>query len=233
MKRATERKCVVVTGAGRGIGKAVALAFAHEGFNVALWSRSAREVRAVAKEVESLGVVALGVEMDVAQHADVERAARQTIALMGTPRVVVNNAGVVARSLIEKTAEASWDNVLDVNLKGPFLVTRALLPAMKKAKRGRLVHIASISATLGTARHASYCASKWGLVGFMKSLAEELRGTGLQTLAVLPGSVNTSMLKGSPFRPEMEPEDVATTVIYAALRAPASMNGSAIEMFGQ
>jgi 3-oxoacyl-[acyl-carrier protein] reductase len=227
-----KRRSVIVTGAGRGIGRATALAFAREGLNVAIWSRHAREVRAVAKEVEALGVLALGVVMDVSNAADVAHAARQTLGLLGAPYVVVNNAGVVSRALVEKTSEAAWDDVLDINLKGPFLVTRALLPAMKKAKRGRIVHVASISSTLGTKQQASYCASKWGLLGFMKSLAEELRGTGLQTLAVLPGSVNTAMLKRGPFKSQMEPEDVANTIVHAALHAPASMNGSAIEMFG-
>lgn len=226
------KRTVVITGAGHGIGRATALAFAREGFNVALWSRVAQSVRSVAKEVEKLGVVALGIEVDVANSVAVQDAARHTAALFGVPTVVVNNAGVVSRALLEKTTEAAWDHVLDVNLKGTFLVTRAFLPAMKKAKRGRIVHVASISATLGTAKQASYCASKWGVVGLMKSLAEELRGTGLQTMAVLPGSVNTRMLRGSPFKPEMEPEDVASTIAYLALRAPAAMNGSAVEVFG-
>ncbi len=119
-----------------------------------------------------------------------------------------------------------------MNLKGTFLLARALLPAMIRAKRGRLVAVSSISATLGTARQSAYCAAKWGVVGFVKSLAEELRGHGLQAMSVLPGSVDTEMLKGGDFKAAMSPDDVARLVVYAALDAPDAMNGSAIEMFG-
>jgi 3-oxoacyl-[acyl-carrier protein] reductase len=93
--------------------------------------------------------------------------------------------------------------------------------------------VGSISSTLGTAKMSAYCASKWGVVGFMKALAEELRGTGLQTMAILPGSVDTAMLKGSGFAAQMTAEDVAGTIAYAALDAPDALNGSAIEVFGR
>jgi 3-oxoacyl-[acyl-carrier protein] reductase len=118
------------------------------------------------------------------------------------------------------------------NLKGVFLVTRALLPAMRAAKAGRFVAIASISATLGTDGLAPYCASKWAVVGFVKSLAEELRGSGLQAMSILPGSVDTAMVKVGGFAPQMSTEDVARLVVFTALDAPDAMNGSAIECFG-
>ena len=103
---------------------------------------------------------------------------------------------------------------------------------MRAAGRGRLVHVASISATLGSPGAASYAASKWGLVGLSKSLAEELRGTGLCSVAILPGSVDTDMLVGSGFAPQMSAADVASMIVHAALDAPDAINGSAIEMFG-
>jgi 3-oxoacyl-[acyl-carrier protein] reductase len=118
------------------------------------------------------------------------------------------------------------------NLKGIFLVTRAFLPAMRAARSGRFVTIASISATLGTAGLAPYCASKWGAVGFTKSLAEELRGSGLQAISVLPGSVDTPMVAVGGFAPQMSPGDVARVVVFAALDAPDAMNGSSVECFG-
>jgi 3-oxoacyl-[acyl-carrier protein] reductase len=228
-------RAAVVTGAGRGIGRSTALALAREGLAVALWSRSRLEVESVMGEIEALGTAnrgVLGLIVDVANAASVAVAARATLKAFGAPVVVVNNAGIVRRSSIVKTSEASWNAVLATNLTGPFLVTKALLPAMLRAKQGRIVHVASISSTLGTPMQASYCASKWGLVGFMKSLAEELRGTGLQTMAVLPGAVDTDMLKGSSFAPLMQANDVARAVVHAALHAPDAMNGSAIEMFG-
>jgi 3-oxoacyl-[acyl-carrier protein] reductase len=133
---------------------------------------------------------------------------------------------------IEDTSESEWDRILDVNLKGVFLVSRTFLPAMRAAGGGRLVTIASISATLGTAGLAAYCASKWGALGFTKSLAEELRGSGLQAIAILPGTVNTPMATVGGFPPQMTPEDVARVVVFAALDAPDAMNGASIECFG-
>ena len=128
--------------------------------------------------------------------------------------------------------EGDWDEVLAVNLTGVFLTARAFLPQMLAAKRGRIIAIASISSTVGTARQSAYCAAKWGVLGFVKSLAEELRGTGLQTMSISPGSVETKMLEGSGYAPLMRPEDVANAVVYAALDAPAAMNGTNVEMFG-
>jgi len=222
----------VVTGAGRGIGRAIAIALAERGLDVALWGRTASDLEATAAEVAKRGVRALPLSCDVARSSDVQRASEATLAALGTPTLVVNNAGNVHRGPVVSMAEEDWDRVIDVNLKGTFLVTRAFLPRMLEAKRGRLVAIASISATLGTPNLSSYCAAKWGVVGFTKALAEELRGTGLTTLAVLPGSVDTDMLTGSGFAPQMSAADVARTVLYAGLDAPPAMNGSAIEMFG-
>lgn len=222
----------VVTGASRGIGRATALALAERGLDVALLSREVEPLEEVAAAIVALGRRALAVRCDVASTAEVEHARDRTLAELGAPLVVVNNAGIVRRSLVHETSDADWDAVIAVNLRAPFVVSRAFLPSMLAAGRGRLVVVSSISATLGTARQASYCASKWGVVGFTKSLAEELRGTGLAALAVLPGSVDTEMLKGGGFAAQMRPEDVASLVVYAALDAPAAMNGSAVEMFG-
>ena len=222
----------VVTGAGRGIGRAVAHKLAARGHDVALLARTVDELELAARSVVALGRRALVVRCDVASAADVARASAAVLRDLGAPDVVVNNAGVVRRALVHEMTEADWDLVLGVNLRGAFLITRAFLPSMLARGRGRTVSVGSISATLGTARQSAYCAAKWGLVGFVKSLAEELRGTGLQAMCVLPGSVDTSMLKGSGFAPQMTPEEVADAVVYAALDAPAAMNGSAIEMFG-
>jgi 3-oxoacyl-[acyl-carrier protein] reductase len=224
----------VITGAGRGIGRAIALAFAERGLDVALLGRTQDDLVAVAAEV--LERVprrrALVLPCDVSRDADVHHARDRVLAELGVPAVVVNNAGVVVRARVEDTSEHAWDHVLDVNLKGAFLVTRAFLPTMRDRGFGRVVNISSISATLGTARLSAYCASKWGLVGFTKALAEELRGSGLQAVAILPGSVDTAMLHDSGFAPQMTPGDVAGVVVYTALDAPAAVNGSAIDVFG-
>lgn len=222
----------VVTGAGRGIGRAVALRLAERGCDVALLSRTVEENETVASEITGRGQRALALRCDVANSGEVAHASARVIEGLGVPRVVVCNAGVVRRAQVVDTSEADWDHVLGVNLKGTFLVSRAFLPAMLKAKRGRIVAIASISSTMGTPLLSAYGASKWGVVGFVKAMAEELRGHGLQAMCVLPGTVDTEMLKGGEFKAQMTPEEVAGLVAYAALDAPEAMNGSAIEMFG-
>ena len=223
----------VVTGAGSGIGRATALELARRGLDVVLVGRHEATLRATAAAVEQSGVHAFVAPADVALEAEVDRAAGE-IARAGTaPMVVVNNAGVAGvKASVEKTSPATWDEVIAINLRGVFLVTRALLPAMRAAGRGRFVAIASISATLGSPGMAAYAASKWGVVGFTKSLAEELRGTGLQAMSILPGSVDTPMVKVGGFAPVMSPEDVARIVAFAALDAPDAMNGASIECFG-
>lgn len=222
----------IVTGAGRGIGRAISLALAQRGFDIGMLSRRQDELDDAAHHVSLLGRRALPIRCDVSLTDEVAKARDRVAAEFGTPRVLVNNAGIVRRSLIHETSDADWDAVLNVNLRAAFVVTRAFLPSMLSARTGRVIMVSSISATLGTARQASYSASKWGMVGLMKSLAEELRGTGLQTMAVMPGSVDTEMLRGSDFPAQMSAEDVAKLVIFASLDAPDAMNGSAIEMFG-
>ena len=223
---------VVVTGAGRGIGRAIAPAFAARGHDVALLGRTTPELERTAAEVVTTGQRALAIRCDVARADEVERARDSTLRELGTPNVVVNNAGIVRRAHVVAMKEDDWDDVINVNLRGTFLVTRAFLPSMLEKKSGRCVALSSISGTLGGAKMSAYCASKWGIIGFVKALAEELRGSGLQAMCVMPGSVDTEMLRGSALEPEMTAEDVANVVLYASLDAPSAMNGSAIEVFG-
>jgi 3-oxoacyl-[acyl-carrier protein] reductase len=227
--------CAVVTGAGRGIGRAVALALARRGMTVALLARTRAELEGTAEALNGIGdprVQGRVIVCDVSRAEAVAAASRAVIEELGAPDVVINNAGAVRRAPLTETTEADWDAVMGANLKGTFLVSRAFLPAMLAQGRGRIVNVASISATVGTAGQTAYNAAKWGVLGFTKSLAEELRGTGLQAMAVLPGAVDTVMLEGGGFAPQMSPEAVAGTLVYAALDAPLAMNGSAIEVFG-
>lgn len=224
----------VVTGANRGIGQAAAFALAKQGCSLALLGRTVHELEDTAhcilKENSNCKVFVLPCDVSCSEH--VEQSKIRILSELGVPSVVVNNAGVVHRAFVEQISESDWDHVLDINLKGPFLITRAFLPSMRQQQRGRFVHIASISATIGTPQLSAYCASKWGLLGFHKALTEELRGTGLQSIAIAPGSVDTDMLKGSGFEPQMKPEDVAKTIIFAALNAPNSMHGATLEIYG-
>ena len=223
----------VVTGASRGIGRAIAIDLAKRGLDLALFGPHHDALGLVKNEIVSIGRSVGTYLCDVRDAAHLGAAAAEAIAhFRGAPQVVVANAGIVRRALVHEMREEEWDEVVDVNLKGTFLTTRAFLPKMIDAGRGRIVAIGSISATVGTARQSAYCAAKWGTVGFVKSLAEELRGTGLQAMCVMPGSVDTDMLKGSGFDPAMQAEDVARTVTFLALDAPDAMNGSSVEMFG-
>lgn len=222
----------VVTGAGRGIGRAVALALAHRGLDVALLGRTAEEVERTAGEIVALGRAALALRCDVSRPQEVAHASERVLAELGAPSVVVANAGVVRRARVVDTSDHDWSAVIDTNLTGVFLTARAFLPSMIENRRGRVLAVGSISGTLGTAGQSAYCASKWGVIGFMKALAEELRATGVQAITVMPGSVDTDMLAGSGYQPQMSAEDVAKLVVYSALDAPSAMNGSAVEMFG-
>jgi NAD(P)-dependent dehydrogenase (short-subunit alcohol dehydrogenase family) len=151
---------------------------------------------------------------------------------LGPCHVLVNNAGILERGLVEELSPARWRAVLEVNLTGAFLCARAVIPGMKARRQGRIVNVASISGTVGSERASAYNASKWGLIGLTKCLAEELRPHGVQCLAVSPGSVDTDMLKQTPYGPGMPSEEVARVIVWCAANAPDSMTGANVEMFG-
>jgi len=219
---ALERKVCVVTGASRGIGRACAEVLGAAGARVAVCaSRAAPDVPA--------GVFSQ--RCDVSSSADVARFFREVERQVGPPEVVVLNAGVLERGPIEDFTEAQWDRVLGVNLKGAFLCAKAAWPALR-GTRGRIVAIGSISGTLGTPHAAAYNASKWGLTGFVKSLAAEGREQGIFCALVLPGSVDTEMLEKTPFQPDLQPREVAQVVRFLAADAPFAMTGTAVEVFG-
>jgi 3-oxoacyl-[acyl-carrier protein] reductase len=226
------KHAAVVTGASRGIGRATALALARRGLDLALLGRPSAALDDACRACSDAGVTVVPFHCDLAEVGAIETAARSLLERFGAPFVVVNNAGTLVRGpRVHEIDLADWDRVLAVNLRAPFVLCRALLPAMLAAGRGRFVHVASVSATIGCPHMAAYGASKWGLLGFSKSLAEELRGSGLSSVAVLPGSVDTDMLKSTPFPPDMPPDDVAKTIVFCALDAPDAMNGAAVELF--
>jgi len=221
----------VVTGASRGIGRATALGLLARGVDVALVGRSAAALAEVAAAGGG-GGRAYPFACDLADTAALVATVAAIRERAGEPDVLINNAGVAASCPVTDLTPEHLDLHLAVNLRAPMLLTAAFLGAMRRRGRGRIVHVASIAATLGTPRRAAYNASKWGLIGFMRSLAAELTDTGVVTLAVLPGSVDTDMLRDSGFAPRMSAEEVARTLVHYALDAPAAHNGAVIEMFG-
>jgi len=224
---------ILITGMSRGIGRATALACAARGAELGLLGRPSERQRESAETCRKAGAKrVLSLAADATKIAELERAASDFLDAFGAPDAIIHSAGIAVRSSIEQTSIASWQEQLQINLSAPFILTRALLPAMRAQRAGRIVFVGSISSTLGTANLAGYCASKWGLIGLMKSLAAELTDSGLMTCAVLPGSVDTEMLVGSGFPPRMSAEAVARTLVHYALDAPLAHNGASIEMFG-
>jgi 3-oxoacyl-[acyl-carrier protein] reductase len=219
----------VVTGASRGIGRATAEALAARGVNLALVGRSLDALSAS----DSACRAQVNTRLFAADFADlpaVEGLALELAQLK--PAFLFNVAGVIRRSAIEQLGTSEMVEQFHVNLFAPMLLTRALLPSIRSAKRGAVINVGSISSTLGTARQTVYNASKWALIGFTKSLALELTDSSAHTVVVLPGAVNTDMLQGSPFPARMTPEEVATTLVHYALDASSAHNGASIEMFG-
>lgn len=228
----THAPLVVLTGSSRGIGRAAALEIGRRGARLALLGRESTAQSETLRLLEAASIEHHLYPVDLAQPSQIARAAQAVLELDGVPDALVNNAAVIDRVVVTHMSDEVWDRQQAINLRAPFLLIRALLPSMLQRGRGRLVQVASIAATLGTAKASAYCASKWGLVGFTKSLAEELSNTGLSAVAILPGSVDTDMLRDSGFVPRMSAEEVALTVAHYALTAPIAHNGASIEMFG-
>lgn len=225
-------KVALVTGASRGIGRATALALAQAGADVAIVSTTQQGAEAVREEVRKLGRRATAQACDVGKAEAVDALVVSVLETFGRVDLLVNNAGTVSFTPMSAMTDADFDRVIQVNLAGPFYLARRLVPGMVSRGQGRIVNVSSISGTLGTPRLTGYCASKWGLNGLTKAMAEELKGTGVVVMAVLPGSVDTDMLKGSGFTPAMSPEHVAGVIRYLCAEAPAAMTGSLVEVFG-
>jgi NAD(P)-dependent dehydrogenase (short-subunit alcohol dehydrogenase family) len=195
---------------------------------VTVAGRTERDLAAVVRA----GDAALAVVADVSREQDVARLVARHEEVLGACQVLVNNAGILERDLAEDLSPARWRAVLEVNLTGAFLCARAVIPGMKARRHGRIVNVASISGTLGGERSSAYNASKWGLIGLTKCLALELREHGVQCLAVSPGSVDTEMLKQTPYGPGIPPDEVAKVIAWCAGAAPDSMTGANVEVFG-
>ena len=190
-------RVALVTGGGRGIGRAVALAFAREGAHVAVTARTAAEIDAVAAEIRALGRKALAVPCDVGERAQVDDAARRVAEGLGPVEILVNNAGIAVSAKFLDTDDALWERHLRVNLTGAFLVTRAVLPGMLAARWGRVINVASIAGRQGYPYVAAYAASKHGLLGLTRALAQEVVTAGVTVNAICPGYVATDLTRAS------------------------------------
>jgi NAD(P)-dependent dehydrogenase (short-subunit alcohol dehydrogenase family) len=206
----------VVTGAGRGVGRAIALALAERGGRVVLCARSADDLARVADEASERGGVAETVPGDIREEAVARALAEKALNAFGRIDTLVNNAGIGGYGPVEALSLESWQRVLDTNLTGAFLCSRAVLPAMRRQGSGHIIMIASGAGKQGYANMAAYSASKFGLIGFAQALAQEVGDDGIKVCTITPGSI-VSSFGGSGTRPGAKyllPEDVAEAVLY-------------------
>jgi 3-oxoacyl-[acyl-carrier protein] reductase len=215
----------VVTGATEGIGRALVLALAADGWDVAFCARTGARVEELAAEVGRHPVRALGARCDVSRREDVAAFTARVLSEAGPPELLVNNAGIARWGSVAEFSPDDWDAVIGVNLTGMFLVTRALLPVMLEAGRGTIVNVSSLAGRNGVKEGAAYSASKHGVLGFSRSLMLEVRNRGVRVITVCPGSVDTPIFakERAPFEVKhdtiMRPEDLAR-IILDAVRLP-------------
>lgn len=238
-------KVVVVTGAGRGIGLAMAKAFAAEGAKVAVLSRNATSCGKAAKEInaEHEGA-AKAYAVDVADHEDVDTVCKAILEEYGSVNVLVNNAGVTRDGLLLRMKPEDWDAVLDTNLKGAFNMVKGLQRSLMKATDPRIINVASVIGLIGNAGQANYAASKAGLIGFTKSLARELAGRQVTANAIAPGFIQTDMTDGLTEELQAEirkkiplasfgtAEDVAALALFLASPAARYITGQVMAVDG-
>lgn len=244
MTKPLENKIALVTGAARGIGQAIALQLAADGADLALCDVKAEWLEDTAAKVKALGRRAEGYAMDVANGAAVGEAVAKVLADFGRIDVLVNNAGITRDTLLMRMSEEDWDAVLDINLKGAFLVTKAVVKPMMKQRSGAIVNIASVVGIMGNPGQANYTASKAGLIALTKTTAKELGSRNVRVNAVAPGFIRTAMtdklaepvkeamLKMVPLGRLGEPEDVAKAVAFLASDAAAYVNGQTLAVCG-
>ena len=208
------------------------MALAAAGVDLVLASTRKNGTSRVAKACRQLGREVLECVHEASNPKSADALIRAALKHFKHVDILINNAGIVIRKDLHAMRDEDFQQVVNVNLNGPFFLCRRVIPQMVKRGWGRVVNVSSISATIGSHSNSAYNASKWGLDGLTRSLAEEVRGTGVTVNSILPGSVDTDMLKGSGFEPMMSAEDVAGVIRYLVLGAPEAMQGSRVEVFG-
>ena len=240
-----EGKVAVVTGAARGIGKAIALKFAQEGASVAFTDLKADEnFQNTEKELQALGVKAKGYTSNAADFEDTAKVVSEIVKDFGRIDVLVNNAGITRDGLMMRMSEQQWDMVINVNLKSAFNFIHAVTPIMMKQKNGSIINMASVVGVSGNAGQANYSASKAGLIGLAKSIAKELGSRGIRANAIAPGFIITDMTaqlsqevrdewaQKIPLRRGGTPEDVANAALFLASDLSGYVSGQTIHVCG-
>jgi 3-oxoacyl-[acyl-carrier protein] reductase len=234
----------VVTGAGRGIGQAIALKLAGSGADIVAVDLKPEFLQQTVEAVQKLGRKAWALAANVADSASVEAAVEQILKEPGRVDILVNNAGITRDGLLMRMSEADWDAVLDINLKGTFLFTRALTRAFLKQRSGRIINIASVIGLMGNAGQCNYAASKAGVIGLTKSCAREFASRGVTVNAIAPGFIQTAMTdqlspeqkeaiaKQIPLAALGTPDDVANAAWFFALPASRYITGQVLPVDG-
>ncbi|GAP71289.1 hypothetical protein SAMD00024442_10_19 [Candidatus Symbiothrix dinenymphae] len=240
-----EGKTAIITGAARGIGKSIAIKFAQEGCNIAFTDLAIDDnAAATEKEIAALGVKVKGYASNAANYDETHAIVETIVNDFGRVDILVNNAGITRDGLMMRMDEKQWDMVIGVNLKSAFNFTHALVPVMMKQKAGSIINMSSVVGVHGNAGQANYSASKAGMIGLAKSIAQEVGSRGIRANAIAPGFIETAMTealseevraewaKQIPLRRGGTPEDVANTALYLASDLSAYVTGQVIQVDG-
>lgn len=240
-----ENKVALITGAAKGIGKAVALKFASEGANIAFTDLEIDDVANETKtELESFGVKVLAIASNAASYEDAMVVAEQVVSEFGRIDILVNNAGITKDGLLMRMSEAQWDAVLNVNLKSAFNYAHAVVPVMVKQRSGSIINMSSVVGVHGNAGQTNYSASKAGMIGLAKSIAQEVGSRGIRVNAVAPGFIITDMTAQLPedvlnawktkipLRRGGSPEDIANVCLFLASDLSSYVTGQVLQVDG-
>ncbi len=238
------QQVAVITGAGRGIGQAIALKLANAGADIACVGRSIESCEETVQQAKALGRKAWSIAANITDAASVDAAAKEILSAAGKVDILVNNAGITKDGLLMRMSEADWDSVLDTNLKSMFLFTKAFTRSFLKQQSGRIVNITSVVGLIGNVGQCNYSASKAGMIGFTKSAARELASRGITVNAVAPGFIETAMtaklseelratvVKQIPLATFGQPEDIANAVLFLASPAARYITGQVLPVDG-
>jgi 3-oxoacyl-[acyl-carrier protein] reductase len=240
-----EGKTALVTGASKGIGRKIAEKFAEQGANVAFtYLSSVEKGQALETELQSFGTKIKGYRSDASKFDEAEKLISDIVADFGTLDIVVNNAGITKDGLLMRMSEENWDDVINVNLKSVFNVSKAASKVMMKVRKGSIINMSSVVGVQGNAGQANYAASKAGIIGFSKSLAKELGSRNIRTNVIAPGFIRTEMTdvldpkvvqgweEGIPLKRAGEPEDVANACVFLASDMSAYITGQVLSVCG-
>ena len=238
-------KCAVVTGASRGIGRAIALQLASEGAKVVVnYSGSEQKAQEVVEEIKANGGEAIAVQANVADADSVQNLMKSALGTYGSIDILVNNAGITRDNLLMRMKDDEWDDVINTNLKGVFLCTKAVTRQMMKQRAGRIINISSIVGVAGNAGQANYVAAKAGVIGLTKTTAQELASRNILVNAIAPGFITTEMTEGLPedLKEGMlrqiplaklgQPEDIAKAVVFFASDSANYITGQTLQIDG-